>query len=78
MKTGLHWLMASFDHKTKLFKGLLTGEAAYTGPLFVAVDIAQRCNLQCLACICHSPHSNSYLKGAEYIGYAFPFDRAAL
>jgi MoaA/NifB/PqqE/SkfB family radical SAM enzyme len=54
--------MATLYQKTKLFRGLLTGEVAYTGPSYVVVDITQRCNLQCVGCMYHSPYSDSFLK----------------
>ena len=46
--------MATFYQKTKLLKGLLTGEIAYTGPFHVTVDITSRCNLHCVGCRFHS------------------------
>jgi GTP 3',8-cyclase len=48
--------MATLYQKTKLFKGLLTGEVAYTGPFYVTVDVTRRCNLRCLGCPYHSPY----------------------
>jgi MoaA/NifB/PqqE/SkfB family radical SAM enzyme len=47
--------MATLYQKTKLFKGLLTGEVAYTGPFYVTVNLTSRCNLRCLGCRYHSP-----------------------
>ncbi len=51
--------MATLYQKTKLFMGLLTGEAAYTGPFYVTVDLTSRCNLRCLGCPYHSPYVNT-------------------
>ena len=46
--------MADFYKKAKLLHGLLTGEAAKTGPFFVDIDLTSRCNLNCLGCVYHS------------------------
>jgi MoaA/NifB/PqqE/SkfB family radical SAM enzyme len=59
--------MATLLQKAKLLRGLLTREIAYTGPFYVTVDITQRCNLQCVGCIYHSPYSDSFLKGDSSI-----------
>lgn len=55
--------MATIPQKVNLLRGLLTGDQAYTGPIYVTLDITRRCNLQCVGCIYHSPYSNSFLKG---------------
>jgi len=47
--------MASLIQKLRLLQGLLTGEAAFTGPFHVSVDITCRCNLRCVGCRYHSP-----------------------
>jgi MoaA/NifB/PqqE/SkfB family radical SAM enzyme len=36
-----------------LLMGLLNGRRAYTGPIFVVVDITRRCNLRCQGCPYH-------------------------
>ena len=43
------------SEKIKLLRGLISGEAAWTGPFFVAVRLTQRCNLHCVGCAFHSP-----------------------
>ncbi|MGR3319834.1 MAG: radical SAM protein [Candidatus Anammoxibacter sp.] len=50
--------MVGFLKKMKLFKGLLTGEVAQTGPFYVTVNLTRRCNLRCLGCRFHSPNVN--------------------
>ena len=50
--------MATFSEKTKLLRGYLQGDVAYTGPFFVNVDITCRCNLRCVGCRFHSPLLN--------------------
>ena len=47
--------MATFLEKMRLLKVLIKGDASYTGPFYVAVEITRRCNLNCLCCRCHSP-----------------------
>ena len=59
--------MATLPQKTKLLRGLLNGKIARTGPFYVTIDITQRCNLQCLGCVYHSPYSNSPLEGDSSI-----------
>ena len=53
--------MATFYQKLRLLQGLLTREAAYTGPFVVTVDVTRRCNLRCLGCPTHSPYLNSQI-----------------
>jgi len=47
--------MATLRQKVGLLRGLLDGQVAHTGPLFVDVDVTERCNLQCIGCMYHSP-----------------------
>ena len=47
--------MATFYQKTRLLKGLITGNSARIGPLYVTIDLTRRCNLQCPDCQYHSP-----------------------
>lgn len=47
--------MAKLSQKINLMNGLLTCETAIGGPSYVSIDVTQRCNLQCLCCIYHSP-----------------------
>lgn len=51
--------MATFAHKVRLIQGLLRGDTALTGPLYVSVAVTRRCNLHCVGCIFHSPHVKS-------------------
>lgn len=46
--------MATLSRKLGLLRGMLAGDTARTGPVFVDVDLTQRCNLRCLGCIYHS------------------------
>lgn len=43
-----------FD-KLKLLKGLRHGRWAFVGPIFVGVELTNRCNLKCPGCKYHSP-----------------------
>ncbi|MFC1884563.1 radical SAM protein [Thermodesulfobacteriota bacterium] len=51
--------MATLKQKAMLLKGLLTGNTAGTGPLYVDLDLTNNCNLQCIGCPYHSPLVNS-------------------
>jgi len=51
--------MARFTHKVRLIQGLVRGDTARTGPLYVSVAVTRRCNLHCVGCIFHSPHVES-------------------
>lgn len=42
---------------TKGSGALLTGDARMLAPLFVALDVTRRCNLQCAGCPYHSSHT---------------------
>jgi len=42
------------SRQIKLIRGLLDGEAAYSGPFYVDVDLTRRCNMHCLGCPTHS------------------------
>lgn len=46
---------ASLSQRFKLLKGLLHGEKAFTGPLYVDIDLTSRCNIRCIGCPYHSP-----------------------
>ncbi len=59
--------MATFQQKTKLLQGLLTGEVAYTGPFYATIDITRRCNIQCVGCRYHSPAVNMPSPGDQDI-----------
>lgn len=50
--------MATLYQKTKLFRGLISREIAYTVPFHVSVDVTRRCNLKCLGCRYHSTEVN--------------------
>jgi len=46
--------MTTWSKKIRLFKGLLRGERAYTGPFSATIDLTRRCNLRCPGCRFHS------------------------
>ncbi len=46
--------MPSLSRQAKLIRGLMGGQAAYTGPFYVDVDLTRRCNMRCLGCPTHS------------------------
>lgn len=56
-----------------LLRGLLSGDTAQTGPVYVNVDITHRCNLRCVACRWHSPLLHSTLLDRE-AGLDFPYE----
>lgn len=45
--------MATLKSKLALLRGLLSRDAAYTGPTWVALDMTRRCNTVCLGCFYH-------------------------
>lgn len=47
--------MITLRHKINLIHGLLSGDAAKTGPFIVDIGLTTRCNLHCLGCPYHSP-----------------------
>ncbi len=51
--------MATFHKKVKLFRGLFSGEFAYTGPFYAGIDLTNNCNLRCVGCPFHSPISGT-------------------
>jgi len=57
--------MATFKQKVQLLRGLIHGEAAYTGPFFARVDITARCNLHCLGCLYHSSKTRKPVTGVQ-------------
>jgi len=59
--------MATLTEKKKLLRGLLTGERAYMGPLYVTIDMTRRCNLTCVGCRYHSPLLNIPAPGDQTI-----------
>ena len=61
--------MAALKQKIKLFRGLLTGAIAYTGPFYVTIDITCRCNLHCVCCQFHSSLLNIPSDGDKDIPY---------
>ena len=54
--------LTALHRKFKLFRGLLSGELAYTGPFYAGVDLSNNCNLHCIGCSFHSrlPGSSFY------------------
>ena len=59
--------MATFRQKVQLLRGLIHGEAAYTGPFYVDVDLTRRCNLGCLGCQYNSSKTRIPLPGDRTI-----------
>ena len=49
--------MATLAQKARLLRGVLHGEAAFGGPIYVDVDVTRRCNLHCVGCQYHSSHT---------------------
>ncbi|MHB0857923.1 MAG: radical SAM protein [Anaerolineae bacterium] len=47
--------MATWRQKAALFTGLLRGDIGACGPLYVDLDLSERCNLRCIGCPYHSP-----------------------
>ena len=47
--------MATWLQKVRLFRGVCSGDEAFTGPFHAMVDVTRRCNLQCIGCRFHSP-----------------------
>ena len=45
--------MATLIQKTGLLRGLLTGERAYSGPIYVDIDLSNRCNMSFVGCPYH-------------------------
>jgi len=50
--------MVGLPQKARLLRGLLGGDRARGGPVYVSVDVTRRCNLKCVGCRFHSPHAN--------------------
>ena len=46
--------MATLAQKLRLLGGVMHGEMAFSGPLYVDVDVTRRCNLHCIGCLYHS------------------------
>jgi MoaA/NifB/PqqE/SkfB family radical SAM enzyme len=46
--------MAALRQKLQLLRGVINGEKAFGGPLYVNVEVTRRCNLTCLGCPYHS------------------------
>lgn len=49
--------MATLSQKVKILQSLITGNAKFADPLFVTFDATRRCNLSCVGCPFHSPHT---------------------
>src|SRR5512146_809259 len=52
--------------------GLGTGDTARTGPIFVDIDLTNRCNLRCLCCPYHSPSVENVSGPAERSDIPYP------
>lgn len=48
-------IASSLHYRLGLLRGLLSGERAHVGPLYVHIDVTHRCNLRCRCCRWHSP-----------------------
>jgi MoaA/NifB/PqqE/SkfB family radical SAM enzyme len=46
--------VATLHRRFKLFRGLWSGEWAYTGPFYAGIDLSNNCNLHCIGCSFHS------------------------
>lgn len=57
--------MATFYQKINLFRGLMSGDTAYTGPFHVNIDLTSNCNLHCPGCQYHSPYINIPSQGNQ-------------
>jgi MoaA/NifB/PqqE/SkfB family radical SAM enzyme len=68
--------MASLFGKAALLGGLLRGERAGRGPLFVNLDLVARCNNTCLGCFYHYEDSKPPSTGRDAGGDELPFDAA--
>jgi MoaA/NifB/PqqE/SkfB family radical SAM enzyme len=53
----------AFQSKVHLLRGLIDGDTARGGPIYVSVDVTGRCNLRCAGCRSHSPHASLPLTG---------------
>jgi AdoMet-dependent heme synthase len=49
--------LATFRNRLGLLRGLIHGEQARTGPLYVTFDMTTRCNSVCRGCLYHSAES---------------------
>ena len=45
----------SIKNRYCLLRGLVNGRIAHSDPIFIDIDITNRCNLRCIGCIYHSP-----------------------
>jgi len=60
--------MATLVQRAEILRGLLSGEEARVGPFFVDVDLTNRCNLQCVGCLYHSPYLEDRPQGDSLAG----------
>ena len=49
--------------KLKLAAGLLFGQRAFNGPVYVNLDLTNRCNLNCVGCRYHGRAGRAYGRG---------------
>jgi len=45
--------MATFKDKISLLRGLMDGQRAYRGPVYLSLDLTSRCNMHCVGCAFH-------------------------
>ena len=61
---GASWMenVAALHRRFQLFRGLLSGTSAHTGPFYAGIDLSNNCNLRCIGCSFHSrlPGSSFY------------------
>ena len=67
-------LMATLYQRARLLQGLLDTREAKTGPFYVDVDLTERCNLQCLGCLYHSPRMCSDFRANRTDMRDLPFE----
>lgn len=65
--------MATFDQKIRLLGGLLMGNKAMNGPIYVDIDLTEHCNLNCLGCPYHNV-DNKFLRDPKRIPQDMPLD----
>lgn len=56
---------AKLRSRVALLRGMIDGEAAYTGPAWIALDMTRRCNYVCLSCLFHCVRGVALLKEAR-------------
>jgi MoaA/NifB/PqqE/SkfB family radical SAM enzyme len=65
--------MPSLEQQINLLRGLMTGETAFSGPIFVDISLSSRCNLRCSGCPYHSPYRGDAMRALPANPY-LPFE----